>query len=129
MTFDARQRYEETEERLKEIMDYILEKDDWITTYQIEKSPKHPSKSLYVRIFKDDIQTCLRISDHHTKLSSEGGGMETLILVENMRNCVVYEKLLKKVKDLKYKYKRVQQERLFEKIKGDTNHENDKISK
>ena len=40
MTFDARQRYEHTEERLKEIMDYILEKDDWITTYQIEKSPK-----------------------------------------------------------------------------------------
>lgn len=129
MAFDTRQRYVHTEERLKEILDYILKKDNWVTGYKIEKSPTHPNQSLYVRIYKEDIHTCLRISDHHTRLSSEGGGMETFILVKNMRNCVMYEKLLKKVRDLKYKYKKVRQERLFEKIKKEINYENDKIPK
>lgn len=74
------------DEHIEFIVSKIKNKHEYITSIGIEKSPNRYSNSFYLRVYNKGSCVSLRISDHDTKLTSQGGGINNIVVGKSTTN-------------------------------------------
>ena len=100
---------------IKEVCSKIEEKYPYIKI-KIEKSPNINSKSYYLRFYKGRLSVSLRISDHDTNLTSQGGGIRNRIVGKRTQTESVLQSMEQCVHILNWKQKKIRIDKIFKDI-------------
>lgn len=115
---------------------FILTYENLLTTCQkvlakypdvklkIEHSPNQNSNSFYLRFYLGKTNSSLRVSDHETTLTEQGGGIRNIVIGKHTKSSAVEAKIIESINALKYKIHQVHMTDLYKKIGQQSNGQN-----